>query len=130
MSETTTHGISCACGETFQTPAKLEDHVMTHRLQSEPQDRNTRQPTDEELNDLIQWYQNTHNVSPQEAVDTINQCYYVVIEDYQTGCPGYADRILIEIGSASPSHHRVYTWHDDMLRQAKPAEAIQRQGGY
>lgn len=128
MSETTTHGISCTCGETFQTPDNLTDHIAAHRWQPDPQDRTTREPTDEELNDLIQWYRDTHDIERKEAVKTIDQCVYIVIENYQTGCPGYAGRVLIEIGSAGPSFHRVYTWHNNSLRQCEPVQSDRRQG--
>lgn len=129
MSNTTTHGISCTCGETFQTPNDLQDHINVHRWQPDPQDRETRKPTDEELDDLIQWYRDTNDINRKEAVDTINHCTYIVIEDYQTGCPGYTGRVLIEIGSADPSFHRVYTWHDDTLQQSEPVHATRRHGG-
>lgn len=117
MSETTTHGLTCQCGETFQTTDELETHIAVHQRQPDPQDRETRQPTDDELETLIQWKQDTRNLSRETALTHINQCFYVVIEDYQTGCPGYAGRVLIEIGSAGPSTHGVYTWHDGTLRR-------------
>jgi hypothetical protein len=128
LSETTTHGITCKCGEIFQTTDDLENHIAAHRWQPDPQDRTTRKPTDEEIDDLIKWYRNTHNVSRKDAVETIDQCVYLVIEDYKTGSPGYTGRVLIEIGSAGPSFHRVYTWHNNTLQQCEPVQATSRQG--
>lgn len=129
LSETTTHGITCKCGETFQTPEALTEHIAAHRWQPNPQDRQTRQPTDEELDDLIQWYQDKEDRDRQETVHLINQGYYILIEDYTTYCPGYTGRVLIEIGSGDPSHLRIYTWHEDGLQQSKPETASVRQGG-
>lgn len=129
LSETTSHGITCKCGEIFQTTDDLKDHIAAHRWQPDLQERETRQPTNEELESLIQWKQDRYDHNREEAVNEINQCYYVVIEDYQTGCPGYTGRVLIEIGSAGPSFHTVYTWNNGILRRRDQANELRHNGG-
>lgn len=122
----TTHGIACSCGQTFQTTDTLEDHVAAHHL--DPRDRSTRPPTEDELADLVHWYSDTYQMDRQDAVATINQCTYIVIEDYTTGCPGYAGRVLIEVGSAGPAYHAVYIWQDDTLQRRDQAADTRDRG--
>ncbi len=117
VSETTTHGLTCQCGETFQTTDELENHIAVHQRQPDPQERETRQPTEAELDALIEWKQEARNYSRETALNHVDQAFYVVIEDYQTGCPGYTGRVLVEIGGAGPSAHAVYTWHDNGLKR-------------
>ena len=128
MSETTTHGITCDCGKSFETTDELETHIDIHRAQPDPYTRATRQPTDDELNDLVQWYRNTHSHNRRQAVETVSQCYYIVIEDYVTGCPGYAGRVLIQVGGAGPAYHAVYIWTDDGLKRCDQATEIRVEG--
>jgi hypothetical protein len=97
MSETTTHGTTCTCGQTFPTTEDLADHLAAHQTDLNPQDRSTRDPTEDELIDLFNRYRNQMGYSRSQAAGITRQSYYTVIEDYQTGCPGYHGRVLIEI---------------------------------
>lgn len=107
------HGLECACGATFETSDKLQDHVQQQKWQPDPEQGDTRHPTDDELEDLIQWYMDTYGQDRSEAVQNINQSYVTVLENYATGCPGYAGRLLIQIAYAGPSMHQVFRWDND-----------------
>lgn len=128
MSETTTHGITCDCGKTFETTDELETHIDTHQAQPDPYTRATRQPTDDELDDLVQWYRDTRDHDRKEVVETVSQCYHVIIEDYVTGCPGYAGRVLIQVGGAGPAYNAVYIWTDDGLKRCDQTDEIRVKG--
>ena len=116
MSETTTHGTACTCGQTFPTTEDLADHLAAHQTDLNPQDRSTREPTEDELIDLFNRYRTEMGYSRSKAAGIIRYSYYTVIEDYQTGFPGYHGRVLIEINGAGPECYTVYTWHDGTLR--------------
>ena len=58
MSKTTTHGTTCTCGQTFPTTEDLADHLAAHQTDLNPQDRSTRDPTEDELIDLFNRYRN------------------------------------------------------------------------
>lgn len=129
VSETTDHGLTCRCGETFDTVDKLEEHVAVHRRQPDPREGAARPPTDDELEALVQWYRDTYDMDRRDAVQTVDHCYHVMIEDYVTGCPGYAGRVLIAIGDAAPSFHGVYTWQDGDLTRRDQADEVRLRGG-
>jgi len=129
MSETTTHGTSCTCGQTFPTTADLADHLAAHQTDLTPQDRATREPTKDERIDLLNWYRDEAGYSRSEAAGIIRQSYYIVIEDYQTGCPGYHGRVLIEINGAGPECYTVYTWKDGTVRRHDRANGLHHGGG-
>lgn len=128
MSETTTHGTTCNCGQTFQTTDDLDDHLAAHHADLTPQDRSTREPTKQELTDLRNWYQDEMGYTRSNAATIIQQSYYTVIENYQTGCPGYAGPLLIEINGAGPDCYTVYTWNDNTLRRHDRAPGLRQQG--
>lgn len=113
MSATDQHGLECACGATFETPDELQDHVQQQKWQPDPTQGDTRNPTDEELEALTQWYKTHYGMGREEAVKTINQSYVLVIDNYTTGCPGYAGPVLIQIGDAGPSMHHIFRWNND-----------------
>jgi len=124
MPKTTTHGTTCTCGQTFPTTEDLADHLAAHQTDLNPQDRSTRDPTEDELIDLFNRYRTEAGYSRSKAAGIIHQSYYTVIEDYQTGCPGYHGRVLIEINGASPECYTVYTWNDGTLRRHDRANEL------
>jgi len=129
VSETTTHGATCRCGQTFPTTEDLDDHLAAHQTDLDAQDRSTREPTEDELIDLFNRYRTEMGYSRSQAAGIIRQSYYTVIEDYQTGCPGYVGRVLIEINGAGPECYTVYTWNDGTLRRHDRANGLHHAGG-
>lgn len=119
------HGITCRCGQTFQNPENLTKHVQLQSLELQ-NDYETRKPTKDELEKITEWHADTFNTSYEEAVGTINQCYYIIIDSYATGCPGYAGKLLIEIGSAGPGLYTVYTWNNNQIQRQDRATELQR----
>jgi hypothetical protein len=81
------------------------------------QDHTTRKPTERELEQVIKNHIEKDGLTFKEAKRRAETFFYSVIEDYQTGCPGYAGKVLIEIGTAGPGYHRVYTWSNSKIRR-------------
>jgi hypothetical protein len=123
MSETTSHGLTCNCGETFQSPVAIQTHIQAHEL-SRFDGHEARQPTEDEVAALIDYYRDVAGFGQDEIEHCIEGAYHVVIEGYTTGCPGYAGRILIEIGSAAPSFYTAYRWEDDGWTRMRRAEEV------
>lgn len=117
------HGLTCECGQTFQNPEELEKHIHLEDL--ELIDYEPRAPNQEELEEVAEWYVDNYNLDYREAVGTVNQGYYVVIDGYTTGGPGFAGKILIEIGSSGPGFYTAYTWNDDTVQRRKQAQELQ-----
>jgi hypothetical protein len=84
-------------------------------------DYELREPTEEELNELIQYKIEDFNLSYEEAKEHVEYSYYAVFPDYLTGGPCYAGRILIEIGDAAPEFLRIYTWDGGKIREREQA---------
>jgi hypothetical protein len=82
----------------------------------------------DEILDLFEWYVKNYQDGYDRAVDTINQSYSILIEDYVTGCPGYTGKLLIEIGNAGPSHYNVYTWINGDIQRRNRAEELNEAG--
>ena len=84
-------------------------------------DYTTRKPTERELEEVIQNHVEEDGLNYEEAKRHAESFFYSVIEDYQTGCPGYAGKVLIEIGTAGPGFHRLYTWRNGEIRRMEQA---------
>lgn len=118
------HGLTCECGQTFQNPKELTKHINLQSLELQS-DYEPRQPNQTELEQVAQWYVNNHGLGFEEAVGTVNQGYYVVIDSYVTGGPGFAGKVLIEIGSNGPGFHTVYTWNDGKIQRRDQSDELQ-----
>lgn len=87
----------------------------------EKEDYELRKPTEDELNELIQYKIEEYNLGYKEAKKHVESFYYAVLPDYITDCPCYAGKVLIEIGSAAPEFIRIYTWGKDGIREREQA---------
>lgn len=81
----------------------------------------TRKPTERELEQVIQNHIEEDGLTYEEAKTRVESFFYSIIEDYQTGCPGYAGKVLIEIGTAGPGYHRIYTWSNEEIQRQNQA---------
>lgn len=107
----------CKCGEDFHSEQSAYDHIALDYQEAE-----RREPTQEEL----QQYKDFLDERQGGGRETLRQCYVVVIENYKTGCPGYAGKLLIAIGDAGPEFHEVFTFTTDgELRRHTPPEHFQ-----
>lgn len=118
------HGINCNCGQTFKNPEELEKHIHFQGLELQS-DYKPRKPQQEELEQVVEWYVDNYNLDYPEAVGTVNQGYYVVIDSYITGGPGFAGKVLIEIGSSGPGFYTTYTWKDGQIQRRNQAQELQ-----
>jgi hypothetical protein len=87
----------------------------------EKADYELREPTEEELNEVIRCFIEEDGLSHQEAKNYAETFYYAVFPDYITGCPCYAGKVMIEIGTAAPEFMRIYTWSDGEIQRRNQA---------
>jgi hypothetical protein len=127
MSENEEHGNQCQCGKSFENPEKLHHHIALHQLETE-QEHTTRQPTRGELEEVLEWYNTEQEADYLEAVEIINECHYIIIENYPIASPTSADKILIEIASSVPSHYTLYTWKNGKIQQRNRAKELNQKG--
>ena len=120
------HGLTCECGQTFKNPEKLEKHVCLQDL-GVLSSYEHRKPDQTELEELAEWYAQRFKMDYPEAVGTVNQGYYIVIEGYVTGGPGFAGKVLIEIGANGPSYYNTYIWENGSIQRRQRASELQEQ---
>lgn len=87
----------------------------------EKTDYELREPTESELQDVIKCKIEEDNFSYEEAKKHAESFYYAVFPDYITGCPGYAGKVMIEIGTAAPEFMRIYTWSNGEIQRRNQA---------
>lgn len=92
----------------------------------EKADYELREPTEDELNEVIRHKIEEDGRSYEEAKRDVETFYYAVFPDYITGCPGYAGKVLIEIGTAGPGFLYIYTWFDGEIQGRNQAPEMRR----
>lgn len=100
------------------------DEIVIPPLDS--RDASVRQATEEEQEALRDWYMDVEGWGAEEATHNTNACYLSVIEDYITGCPGYAGKILIAVGEAAPSFYTAFRWDDDGWKRMSRAPEVRQ----
>lgn len=80
---------------------------------------NPRQPTPEEREQLSKWLA-TRGLFSNDLLENLNEArwlvehaYIAVFDDYVTGGPGFAGKVMSVIWDGGPSQHEVYTWDKD-----------------
>ncbi|EMA11582.1 hypothetical protein SAMN05443574_103320 [Haloarcula vallismortis] len=85
-----------------------------------------REPTEEELNEVIQHKIEEDGLSHEEAKKHVESFYYAVFPDYITGCPGYAGKVLVEIGTTGPGFLYIYTWDRGEIQRRNQAPEMRQ----
>ena len=89
-----------------------------------------RKPTPEEKAELaaLNAQQNsTENSSEQSEIWTsiVDYAYIAVFDDYVTGCPGWAGKLMVVIFDGSPCEYQVYLWGlEGKLEQVEQAQDL------
>jgi hypothetical protein len=87
--------------------------------------RQPRQPNEEELESLTQLTASRYGYSDDpvenknEARRLVKNAYIAVFDDYTTGGPGYAGKVMTVVWDGSPSQYDVYTWENGDLAQVE-----------
>ena len=106
----------------------MEELIGLHEMQ--PANRPPRNPTSEELNDLLQWQiKNKYSGSPsmEEIEDDralLQRSWIGVFDDYASDCPGCAGRVMFVVWPAGPSTFHVFTWDENGSLRANPCDAV------
>lgn len=72
---------------------------------------NWRNPTEEELEAIADWYKEHYDETHAEAY-TSGQLAIGVIDDYQTGSPGYCGRLAFVVGEC-PNVTIGFRWNEE-----------------
>ena len=80
-----------------------------------------RVPTTTEKVELIEavlrrWYRDPDAGVREEVAWLVNAAAIAVFDDYCTGGPGYAGKVLVVVWDGGPSQTEVYIWHDGTLQ--------------
>jgi len=89
-------------------------------------DYELREPTEKELNKVTQLKIEEDGLNYEEAKNHVESFYYAVFPHYITGCPGYAGKVLIEIGDAGPGFLHIYTWNRGEIQRRNQAPEMRR----
>src|SRR3989339_2223325 len=84
-----------------------------------------RNATQEEINDLIQYSADLClDSNVEEAKTVVENAYICVFEDYSTGGPGWAGKVMIVLWDGSPEEYEAYNWEDGKLVFIEQFEAL------
>ena len=116
------HAAQCSCGKEFEDTDELQDHLDIHEIN--PHDRHSvRSPTEDEIDALVAYFRD-RGYSAERVSHMVNAQYMVVREDYITGGPGYAGKILLMVAEATPSYYTAFRWQEDGWVPMVQAEEI------
>lgn len=79
-----------------------------------------REPTPKEKRELIAYntvraYENPTREDRDEQAMFVEAAAIAVFDDYITGGPGYAGKLMMVVWDGSPSFYEVYTWRDGSI---------------
>jgi hypothetical protein len=88
--------------------------------------RQPRKPNEIELKQLTQFtslqykFSSSSIENEKEAANQVSRAFIAVFDDYCTGSPGWAGKLMVVVWDGSPGQYEVYTWQDGKLeRQEK-----------
>src|ERR1043165_9426305 len=76
-----------------------------------------RSPNDSELEQLANWLR-TQGHEETDAFWISRSAYIAVYDDYITGCPGYAGKVMSVVWDGGPSFFDVFAWHDGKIERS------------
>jgi hypothetical protein len=77
-----------------------------------------RKPTTEELQQLIAFDRERFAYgNDEEAAEVVDAAFIAVFDDYVTGGPGWAGKLMMVVYDGSPSQYEVFIWDDTQLRR-------------
>ena len=96
------NGICYIEGEISETESKIGLHHIKDLVFIEKDNRKVRGINIEERGLLIKYYTELFGGDSENAEHTVTVCYFSVHENYMTGCPGYAGKVIVGVAEADP----------------------------
>ena len=86
---------------------------------------NPRKPTQEEINELVEYLADKTN-EYVEFEERLNTQYIVVFDKYQTDYPGYKGRVLLMLPTYDlfPEIIDLYVWHEGKITRVRNEEEM------
>ena len=85
---------------------------------------NPRQPTQEEKEQLLKYFQANGQSYKNETIDQFDTWYIAVFDDYQTEYPGYDGKVLVVLPTYDlyPEIVEIYVWDEGKITRIRNEE--------